>query len=109
MQGLIQPRLESVERSALTQVDGAQHHRSCCREAKPSPSARAAPTCGLQEWGLVGATGEQEGNNSSLRALLAPSLVGTKLLVGRQPVLSPLQLRLGSPRDLPHPHPRVPA
>lgn len=109
MRGLIQPRLESVERSALTQVDGAQHHCSCCWEAKPSLSARAAPACGLQEWGLAGATGEQEGNDSSLRAPLSPGLVGTKLPAGRQRVLSPLQLRPSSPRDSPHPHPRAQA
>lgn len=51
MQGSIQSQLESMERSALTQVDGAQHHRSCCWAASPSPSSRAAPTLACKNGG----------------------------------------------------------
>lgn len=76
---------------------------------QPSPSAREGLTCGLQEWRAVGAMGEQKGNNSSPRIPLVPSLGGTKLPAGRQPILSSLQLRPCSPTGsvtIPIPKPR---
>lgn len=55
MQGSIQPRLESMERSALTQEDGAEHQGSC----QPSPAQPSScRTAASASHGRVG--GQQE-------------------------------------------------